>query len=403
MATTGGAGVLDASWTAPTTNIDESPLMDLVAYRVYFGPSDAPCPGSSSLLVGSPTPSPPFGQTIAFRLAGLRAGTLYNVSVTAVDVSGAESACSTPAGARARMDFAVGPTGPLSLGRVEVGGFTEQTFTVSNTSGGTVTGSASVSAPFSLVSGNPFTLVGLGATQTVTVRFTPSAPAMATANVNFTANEDTVSRIVTGDGTDTIPPTLAITSPTGNAAYTTSNPLLTLGGTSSDNTGVTQVTWANDRSGGGTASGTTSWVASGIALQFGANVVTVTARDAAGNTATASLTVTLAGILTFTDDPLTAQNTVIRTVHIMELRAAIDGVRVARELAAFDWTDPALIPGSTPVKAIHVAELRTALSHAYEAAGLTPPRYSDPTPIAGLTVIKATDLNELRTFVRALE
>src|SRR2546429_130554 len=302
MATTGGAGVLDASWTAPTTNIDESPLMDFVAYRVYFGPSDRPCPGPSLLLVGFPPPTPPFG-----------------------------------------------------------------------------------------------------ATQTVTVRFTPSAPAMATANVNFTANEDTVSRIVTGDGTDTIPPTLAITSPTGNAAYTTSNPLLTLGGTSSDNTGVTQVTWANDRSGGGTASGTTSWVASGIALQFGANVVTVTARDAAGNTATASLTVTLAGILTFTNDPLTAQDTVIRTVHIMELRAAIDGVRVARELATFDWTDPALIPGSTPVKAIHVAELRTALSHAYEAAGLTPPRYSDPTPIAGLTVIKATDLNELRTFVRALE
>src|SRR2546422_10140616 len=141
------------------------------------------------------------------------------------------------------------------------------------------------------------------------LRFTPSAPAMATANVNFTANEDTGSRIVTGDGTDTIPPTLAITSPTGNAAYTTSNPLLTLGGTSSDNAGVTQVTWANDRSGGGTASGTTSWVASGIALQFGANVVTVTARDAAGNTATASLTVTLAGILPVTQDPLPAQDT----------------------------------------------------------------------------------------------
>ena len=42
----------------------------------------------------------------------------------------------------------------------------------------------------------------------------------------------------------------------------------------------------------GTATGTTSWSVSGIALQSGANVLTVTARDAAGNTSTDTLTVT---------------------------------------------------------------------------------------------------------------
>src|SRR5437899_11529880 len=77
MATTGGAGVLDASWTAPTTNIDESPLMDLVAYRVYFGHSDAPWPGFCLLLFGSSTPSPPFGHTIVFYHAVLLAGAHY--------------------------------------------------------------------------------------------------------------------------------------------------------------------------------------------------------------------------------------------------------------------------------------------------------------------------------------
>ena len=51
---------------------------------------------------------------------------------------------------------------------------------------------------------------------------------------------------------------------------------------------MTQVTWANDRGGSGTATGTTAWSVSGIALQSGANVLTVTARDAAGNTATDS-------------------------------------------------------------------------------------------------------------------
>ena len=91
---------------------------------------------------------------------------------------------------------------------------------------------------------------------------------------------------------DTTPPAVAITSPTTGSTYTTSNSPLTLGGTASDNVGLRQVTWANSRGGSGMASGTTSWTASGIVLQLGTNMLTVTAQDAAGNTATASLTVT---------------------------------------------------------------------------------------------------------------
>src|SRR3989454_4554834 len=87
-------------------------------------------------------------------------------------------------------------------------------------------------------------------------------------------------------------PTVAITSPTSNPTYSTSSSSLTLGGTASDNVGVTQVTWANSVGGSGTATGTTSWTAGGIPLLPGTNVLTVTAQDAAGNTATASLTVT---------------------------------------------------------------------------------------------------------------
>jgi len=52
------------------------------------------------------------------------------------------------------------------------------------------------------------------------------------------------------------------------------------------------VTWTNSRGGSGTATGSTSWTASGVALQSGSNVLTVTARDAAGNTGTASITAT---------------------------------------------------------------------------------------------------------------
>jgi hypothetical protein len=201
---------------------------------------------------------------------------------------------------------------------------------------------------------------------------------------------------------DTTPPTVAFTSPTSGATYSTGSPLLTLGGTASDNVGVTQVTWANSRGGSGTATGTTSWTASGIVLLLGTNVLTVTARDAAGNSSTDTLTVTLTPF-SFTDDPLTAQSTLIKAAHVVELRTDIDSVRVTHGLSAFGWTDPTLTPGTTPVKQIHLVELRTALNQAYQAAGRALPTYTDPSIVAGGTLIKAVHLNELRTAVRALE
>jgi len=84
---------------------------------------------------------------------------------------------------------------------------------------------------------------------------------------------------------------VSITSPTSGATYTATTSPLTLGGTAADTVSVASVTWTNDRGGGGTATGTTSWTASGIALQAGTNLLTVTARDVGGNTATATLTV----------------------------------------------------------------------------------------------------------------
>jgi len=49
---------------------------------------------------------------------------------------------------------------------------------------------------------------------------------------------------------------------------------------------------ANPRGGSGTASGTTDWTISALTLHCGNdNIITVTARDAAGNTATNTLTI----------------------------------------------------------------------------------------------------------------
>ena len=91
---------------------------------------------------------------------------------------------------------------------------------------------------------------------------------------------------------DTTPPSVTISTPTSAANYSTSSTPLSIGGSAADNVGVTQVSWSNDRGGSGTATGTTGWSVSGIVLQSGDNILTLTAQDAAGNTGTDTLTVT---------------------------------------------------------------------------------------------------------------
>ena len=91
---------------------------------------------------------------------------------------------------------------------------------------------------------------------------------------------------------ETIAPTIQITAPTSNPIYPTSDTTINIFGTASDNVGVTEVTWANSITGAtGIASGSTSWAINGISLKNGSNVISVTAKDAAGNKGTATLTV----------------------------------------------------------------------------------------------------------------
>jgi hypothetical protein len=126
----------------------------------------------------------------------------------------------------------------------------------------------------------------------------PGSPLPNTGSHNFTApgnnadgDQDWILVLEVLTPTDTTPPSISITSPTTADTFSTSSAVLTLGGVASDNVGVTQVTWANNRGGSGTATGTTSWTASNIELKLGSNVLTVTALDAAGNTRTDTLTV----------------------------------------------------------------------------------------------------------------
>jgi fibronectin type 3 domain-containing protein len=104
-------------------------------------------------------------------------------------------------------------------------------------------------------------------------------------------NQSTDTLSVTYTPLDTIDPSVSITEPTSGSTYTTTSSLVNLSGNALDNVGINQVTWVNDRGGSGTASGTTSWSASNLQLLEGDNVLTVTAKDAAGNQSTDVLTV----------------------------------------------------------------------------------------------------------------
>jgi hypothetical protein len=87
-------------------------------------------------------------------------------------------------------------------------------------------------------------------------------------------------------------PTIAITGPTTGSAYATSGSTLQLRGIASAAAGLVDVRWMNDRGGHGVATGTTEWSVGSVALQTGANVLTVMARDFAGSETTDVLTVT---------------------------------------------------------------------------------------------------------------
>ena len=90
---------------------------------------------------------------------------------------------------------------------------------------------------------------------------------------------------------DTTPPTITIASPTTVPTWTATGSPLTVAGTAADNVSVKSVKWANAATGAtGTASGTNTWSAS-IALAAGQNIITVTARDAAANAGTDTITV----------------------------------------------------------------------------------------------------------------
>jgi hypothetical protein len=104
----------------------------------------------------------------------------------------------------------------------------------------------------------------------------------------------------------------------------------------------------------------------------------------------------------FTDDPLVAGVTTAKAQHVLELRAAVDALRLVAGLSPAPWTDATITPTATVIKAVHILELRTFLDDAAQRLGYPAgPAYSNPSLGVG-SVIRRLDIEELRQRVRAI-
>jgi hypothetical protein len=101
----------------------------------------------------------------------------------------------------------------------------------------------------------------------------------------------------------------------------------------------------------------------------------------------------LATTTIFTDDPLVVGSTIVKAVHMTEMRTAVNAVRSLAGLSLTSFTDPSL--GGVFVKAIHITELRTSLDAARVALGLSALAYAN-TPTVGTSLIRAVDFTEIR-------
>jgi len=109
-------------------------------------------------------------------------------------------------------------------------------------------------------------------------------------------------------------------------------------------------------------------------------------------------TAALATTVSFTDEPLVAGSTLIKRIHLIELRTAVNAVRMLAGIGTTTFTDPTITAGTTQVKTVHVSDLRTALSAAMTSLGFSAPGFSSG--LATSSVVTQSHFQELRTMMK---
>jgi subtilisin family serine protease len=215
------------------------------------------------------------------------------VSNGRLDLHKALTAGTTPPPAPAAI--AVAPAA-RNFGEVQLGNSSDLTFTVSNTGSETLSGAASVGAPFSIVGGSPYNIAGGGNT-IVTVRFAPTSAGNFNQTVTFSGGGGTTAS-VSGTGTEPPPPppvdnepTITITSPANGASFSTSDVITFTGsaGDVEDGDLTATIVWTSSIDGVIGNGGSFTDI-----LSEGTHIITASVTDSASHTVTATVTVTVA-------------------------------------------------------------------------------------------------------------
>ncbi|HEY5040662.1 MAG TPA: glycoside hydrolase domain-containing protein [Verrucomicrobiae bacterium] len=217
---------------------------------------------------------------------------------------------------------------------------------------------------------------------------------------------------------DTTPPTISITLPTSGSTYSTSSSTVSLSGTAGDNVGVVNVIWSDTQTAGaGSASGTTSWSVNNISLASGANTITVTAYDAAGNHSAATLTVTYTPTdttpptvsissptsgQTFTTSPVSVSGTATDpgspSTGVSLVQVQVNGTSGTWQTVSGTTSWNASVPLSSGANTVYVRSQDGAGNYStiasvnvtYNPPDTTPPTLSITSPLNGSTVTSAS-------------
>lgn len=166
---------------------------NVASYNIYYGSASRNYTNVTSV-----------GNVTNATISGLTEGATYYFATTTLDTSGLESVYSSelaytvPNGV---PGIQVTP-GNLVYETLLVGTSVTNIFTVQNVGTGTLSGSATVSAPFSVVSGGSYSLA-TGQTQAVMVAFSPSAASNYNQSVSFSGGTGT-NVTVNGSATNSL-------------------------------------------------------------------------------------------------------------------------------------------------------------------------------------------------------
>jgi hypothetical protein len=211
---------------------------------------------------------------------------------------------------------------------------------------------------------------------------------------------------------DVIAPVVTITSPTTRPEFTSDTNTIDLAGTAADNVLVTRVTWTSDRGASGAADGTSSWSIDALPLQSGANRISVTATDAAGNASADEITVLYTpetddvaptisitspsdtGSFTTGDDSITVSGSASDDTAVTSVTWRLDGGDSANAIGLEEWTTPVILldAGDNTIE----VEATDAAGNSSSAQIVVTLEVATPDVLRGIAVIGDSNADEFR-------